>query len=98
MNKINKFGMLFVYCYVPDFGGIEPALSGHNVILLSEDIPKLNSTLTAAVCEPYLTGINSFSFRTGDTAFIIDWLTAETASMYMYYSDTDTWYEIVPNE
>ena len=98
MNKINKFGMLFDEGNVPDFGGIEPALSGHNVILLSEDIPKLNSTLTAAVCNLYFTNNSGFSFRTGDTAFIIDWLTAETASMYMYYSDTDTWYEIVPNE
>lgn len=98
MNKINKFGMLFDEGNVPDFGGIEPAPGGHSVILPSEDIPKLNSTLTAAACAPYLSDNNSFSFCTGDTAFIIDWLTADTASMYMYYSGTDSWYEVVPNE
>ena len=98
MNKINKFGMLFNEGNVPDFGSIEPAPSGHNVILLSDDITKINSTLTAAVCGPYLADNSGFSFHTGDTAFIIDWLTAETASMYMYHSDTDSWYEVIPNE
>lgn len=98
MNKINKFAMLFNEGNVPAFGSIEPAPSGHNVILLAEDISKLNSTLTAAACAPYLSDNNSFSFHTGDTAFIIDWLTADSASMYMYHGDTDSWYVVVPNE
>lgn len=98
MNKVNKFGMLFNGDNMPDFGSIELAQTDHNVILLSEDITKLNTVLTETACTPYLISGETFSFHTGDIAFIIDWLTEETGSMYMYHKNTDTWYEIVPNE
>ena len=98
MNKINKYGMLFYENNVPDFGSIEKIPCSGNVVLLAEDIPKLNSVLTQAGCQAYLVENESFSFHTGDLAYIIDWITEESGAVYMYHSGTDCWYEIIPNE
>ena len=98
MNKVIKLGMTFNEGNVPDFGSIEKSPTRRGLFLLSEDIPKLNSTLTKTACLPYLENNTRFSFHTGDIAYILDWLTAETGSMYVYHSGTDHWYETIPNE
>jgi len=98
MNTIIKFGMLFNEGSLPQFGSIESNGSHNGVVLLADDIPKLNSLLTKTACTPCLAPDSAFSFRTGDTACIIDWITAETGSVYMYHSGTDHWYEVIPNE
>ena len=98
MNKVIKLGMLFNGNNIPDFGNIEQDSDGHRLFLLAEDIPKLNSTLTKTACLPYLANSNEFRFHTGDTAYILDWITEETGSVYVYHSGTDHWYEVIPNE
>ena len=98
MNKIIKLGMTFNEGNVPDFGSMEKDNRSGILFLLAEDIPKLNSTLTRTACLPYLDNNNGFGFSTGDTAYIIDWLTEETASVYVYHSGTYLWYEAIPNE
>ena len=98
MNKVIKLGMTFYEGNVPTFGSIEANPNGHHIFLLSEDIPKLNSTLTKTACTPYLADNSAFSFHTGDLAYILDWITEETGSVYMYHNGTDHWYEVIPNE
>lgn len=98
MNKVIKLGMLFNGNNVPDFGSIEQDSGSGSLFLLAEDIPKLNSVLTKTACLPYLENSNEFRFHTGDTAYILDWITEETGSIYVYHSGTDYWYEAIPNE
>ncbi len=98
MNKENKLGMLFNESTAPDFGNIEWNSSRRVLFLLAEDIPKLNAMLTKTAAALYLDNISSFTFRTGDTAYVLDWLSEETGSMYVYHSSTDHWYETIPNE
>ena len=98
MNKVIKLGMLFNEGNVPDFGSIEQDSSSGSLFLLAEDIPKLNSMLTKTASASYLQNGSVFTFDTGDKAYIIDWLSEETGSMYVYHSGTDHWYEAIPNE
>ena len=98
MNKAVKLGMVFNENNIPDFGSIEQNPNSGSLFLLSEDIPKLNSMLTKTVAASYLENDNAFPFHTGDKAYIIDWLTEETGSMYIYHDNTDHWYEVIPNE
>jgi len=98
MNTIIKLGMLFKEGSVPEFGSIELNPKNKSLVLLAADIPKLNSTLTKTACTPYLVNSNGFGFNTGDTAYIADWLTSETGSLYIYHGSTDHWYEFIPNE
>ena len=98
MNKTVKLGMTFQADNVPDFGSIEMNPYSKTFYLLAEDIPKLNSTLTKTVCTPYLENDSDFCIQTGDTAYILDWITAETGAMYIYHSGTDSWYEVLPGE
>ena len=98
MNKVIKLGMLFNEGNVPDFGSIEQNSISGSLFLLSADIPKLNSLLTETAAASYLKNGSSFPFHTGDMAYVIDWLTEGTGSMYIYHSITDHWYEAIPNE
>lgn len=96
MSKIIKLGMVFNTATAPDFGSI--ALTRNNdLTALAEDIPKLNSTLTRAVCEPLLEA-GTFTIVSGDVCFITDWKTAQSAKVYMYEGSSDAWYEVVENE
>lgn len=98
MNTVIKLGMIFNEGNVPEFGSIELTPQNNNVVLLADDIPKLNSTLTKTACAAYLVNNSEFSFHTGDVAFILDWITEETGSVYMYHGGSDHWYEVIPNE
>ena len=98
MNKVIKLGMLFNEGNVPDFGSIEQDSNSGSLFLLAEDIPKLNSMLTKTSAVSYLQNGSVFTFDTGDKAYIIDWLSEETGSVYVYHSGTDHWYEAIPNE
>ena len=98
MNTTIKLGMTFNEGNVPVFGSMEFDPDTRCVILLAQDIPKLNSTLTKTACTPYLAKNSDFTFKTGDTACVIDWITAETGSVYMYHNGTDQWYELSPKE
>lgn len=97
MTKVMKNGMPFEENNIPDFGSIDRGEDGH-LYLVAEDIPKLNTTCTVAGCTPFLGSSEDFAFRTGDTAFVVDWLTAETGSMYIYHGVRDQWYELTPFE
>ena len=90
--------MLFNENNIPDFGSIEQNPTGENLFLLSEDIPKLNSMLTKTAASSYLENNSRFPFCTGNTAYVLDWLTENTGSMYVYHGSTDHWYEVIPNE
>ena len=98
MKKVIKLGMLFNEGDVPDFGTIEQDSRSGSLILLAEDIPKLNSMLTRTAAESYLVNGSSFPFCSGTRACVIDWLTEGTGSIYVYHNNTDHWYEIIPNE
>ena len=96
MKKTEKIGISFIEGSVPNLGSIERNDEG-NLFLLAEDIPKLNTMVTKAACLPHIENSNDFTIYTGDTAFILDWISAETASVYTYHSGTDHWYETIPN-
>ena len=98
MAKILKLGMTFNEGSMPDFGSIDMNPHTKNIFLLADDISKLNTTLTKENCDPYLADENEFSLHTGDMAFVVDWITEETGSVYVYHADTDSWYEMIPNE
>jgi len=98
MNKVIMLEMLINENSVPDFGSIERDPVSHSLFLLAEDIPKLNTMLTKTAAVSYLENGSSFTFCTGDKAYVIDWLTEESGSMYIYHSGTDHWYETIPNE
>lgn len=96
MSKIIKLGMVFDTATAPDFGSI--ALTRNSdLTALATDIPKLNSTLTRAVCTPLMQS-GTFPIVTGDVCFIADWKTSESAKAYMYEGSSDAWYEVVENE
>lgn len=96
MSKIIKLGMVFDTATAPDFGSIRN-MRDNDLTALAADIPKLNSTLTRAVCEP-LMEVGTFPIVSGDVCFITDWKTAESAKAYMYEGSSDTWYEVVEND
>ncbi len=96
MSKVIKLGMTFEEENVPDFGSI--AMTRDNTLTaLAADIPKLNSTLTRAHCNPLLSS-GTFPIVSGDICFIPNWKAAESAKVYMYEGSSDTWYEVVENE
>ena len=84
MAKILKLGMTFNEGSMPDFGSIDMNPHTKNIFLLADDISKLNTTLTKENCGPYLADENEFSLHTGDMAFVVDWITEETGSVYVY--------------
>ena len=88
--------MVFNTATAPDFGSIMNT-RGTDLTALADDIPKLNSALTRAVCEP-LMETGTFPIVTGDVCFIADWKTEESAKAYMYEGSSDAWYEVVENE
>lgn len=96
MGKIIKLGMMFDTATAPNFGSIMKTRD-NDLTALAADIPKLNSALTRAVCEP-LMEIGTFTIVSGDVCFIADWKTAESAKAYMYEGSSDTWYEVVEND
>ena len=96
MSKIIKLGMVFDTETAPDFGSIMNTRD-NDLTALAEDIPKLNSTLTRAVCEP-LMEVGTFPIVSGDVCFITDWKTAESAKVYMYEGSSDAWNEVVEND
>ena len=97
MNKIIILGMLFDESNAPDVGSIRLGRSG-DYILLADDIPKLNSTLTRSHCGSLLSDGSFFNVPTGALAFVADWKTEGSAKVYMYEATSDTWYEVVGND
>ena len=97
MNKVILLGMVFNETDAPDFGSIRQSESGEYV-LLADDIPKLNSTLTRSHCASLLADGSLFNVPSGALAFVADWKTEESAKVYMYEMTSDEWYEVVENE
>ena len=97
MNKVIVLGMLFNENNAPDVGSIRLSRSG-DYILLADDIPKLNSTLTRSHCAPLLANGSLFNILSGALAFVADWKTEEAAKVYMYEATSDAWYEVVEND
>ena len=97
MNKVIVLGMLFNENNAPDVGSIRLSRSG-DYILLADDIPKLNSTLTRSHCAPLLANGSLFNVLSGALAFVADWKTEESAKVFMYEMTSDEWYEVVENE
>ena len=97
MNKVIILGMLFDESNAPDVGSIRLGRSG-DYILLADDIPKLNSTLTRSHCASLLADGSFFNVPTGALAFVADWKTEGSAKVYMYEATSDTWYEVVGND
>ena len=97
MNKVIVLGMLFNENNAPDVGSIRLSRSG-DYILLADDIPKLNSTLTRSHITSLLENGSFFNVPTGALAFVADWKTEEAAKVYMYEATSDTWYEVVGND
>ena len=89
--------MLFNENNAPDVGSIRLSRSG-DYILLADDIPKLNSTLTRSHCAPLLANGSLFNVLSGALAFVADWKTEESAKVFMYEMTSDEWYEVVENE
>ena len=83
MNKVILLGMVFNETDAPDFGSIRQSESGE-YILLADDIPKLNSTLTRSHCAPLLANGSLFNVLSGALAFVADWKTE--ASGYIWDS------------
>lgn len=96
MSKIIKLDMVFDTATAPDLGSIRKTRDG-DLTILADDISKLNTVLTKAVCEPLLGG-GSFSVVSGDICYVADWKTEESAKAYMYESSSDHWYEVVEGE
>lgn len=97
MNKVIILGMLFDESNAPDVGSIRLGRSG-DYILLADDIPKLNSTLTRSHCASLLADGSFFNVPTGALAFVADWKTEASAKVFMYEMTSDAWYEVVENE
>ena len=97
MNKVIVLGMLFNENNAPDVGSIRLSRSG-DYILLADDIPKLNSTLTRSHITSLLENGSFFNVPTGALAFVADWKTEEAAKAYMYESTSEAWYEVVESE
>ena len=71
----------------PDIGSIKFDRYNEHLHLLGEDISKLNSVLTRAVCIGVY-GADKFSFDSGDVAIADD-----TQRAFVYNSTLDTWTE-----
>lgn len=97
MSKIIKLGMAFDEDSAPDFGSITMTKGG-DYLLLADDIPKLNSTLTRSHCAPLLANGSLFNVLSGALAFVADWKTEASAKVFMYEMTSDAWYEVVENE
>lgn len=98
MSRVIKLGMVFDdESTAPDFGSIWQNATGE-YILLADDIPKLNSTLTRSHCAPLLANGSFFNVLSGALAFVADWKTEKSAKVYMYEMTSDAWYEAVENE
>ena len=70
-----------------DIGSIAFDRYNENLHLLGEDISKLNSVLTRAVCiGTYHT--ETFYFKSGDVAIVDD-----TQRAFVYNADSDSWTE-----
>ena len=85
---INILGMNFADDNYPDVGTICIDKDDGNLLLLSEDIYKLNGILTRNVCIGEY-GVSVFPFKMGDTAFVIDLL-----KMFVYDSKNDCWLDV----
>lgn len=72
---------------LPDFGSLQLDENGKDVQLLNEDVGKLDSLLTRAVCVGTY-GVSRFPFESGSIAVVTD-----TQRWFMYNSYADTWYE-----
>ena len=94
MNKFIRLGMVFNEGDVPDFGSIvEDIHQKGSYYLLAEDIPKLNTMVTRAAAENYLSGNETFDFFSGYMAYVIDHKEAGTGEIYAYHRGKDRWYE-----
>lgn len=72
---------------LPDIGSIRLDRNGEYLHLLTADIPKLNSTVTRAVCVGTY-GVPVFYFKSGDVAF-----TDDTQRAFVYNEVSDSWHE-----
>ena len=71
----------------PDIGSIKFDRYNENLHLLGEDVDKLNTVLTRAVCiGTYHT--ETFYFKSGDVAIADD-----TQRAFVYNADSDSWTE-----
>ena len=70
-----------------DIGSIAFDRYGENLHLLGEDISKLNSVLTRAVCIGTYNA-ETFYFKSGDVAIVDD-----TQRAFVYNADSDSWTE-----
>ena len=86
MNKVIKLGMLFDGNSVPDFGSIEMSEYG-DYVLLDTDVSKLNTVLTKTNCG------DVFNVGSGAFAVVLD-----SPALWVYHSNTDTWYEVSAHE
>lgn len=94
MNKVIRLGMVFNEGDVPDFGSVVGDINQEGLYyLLAEDIPKLNTMLTRAAAENYLTGNDAFPFFSGYMAYVTDYKDAGTGEIYAYHRGSDHWYE-----
>lgn len=82
---------------VIDFGSIH-ITSGGDYTLLADDISKLDSALTAAVCKPLLADGQVFNVCSGAIAFVADWKTQQAHKAYIYEATSDSWYVFIDNE
>ena len=71
----------------PDIGSIKFDRYNENLHLLGEDISKLNSVLTRAVCIGTYNA-DKFYFQSGDVAIVDD-----TQRAFVYNADSDSWTE-----
>ncbi len=85
---IDILDMYFPDDNYPDIGTICIDKDDGNLLLLSEDMHKLNGILTRSICiGTYGGGV--FPFKMGDTAFVIDLL-----KMFVYDSKNDCWLDV----
>ncbi len=71
----------------PDIGSIKFDRYNENLHLLGEDVDKLNTVLTRAVCIGTYNA-DKFYFQSGDVAIVDD-----TQRAFVYNADSDSWTE-----
>ena len=71
----------------PDIGSIKFDRYDENLHLLGEDVDKLNTVLTRAVCIGTYNA-ETFYFKSGDVA-----ITDDTQRAFVYNADSDSWTE-----
>ena len=81
----NILNMMFSDDNFPDVGSIEIDRQDGGLLLLNEDVNKLNTILTRAVCVGTY-NVPVFEFTNGYTAFVRD-----TLKMFLYDSKYDRW-------